>query len=316
VSPGRPIRTQKEEGLSTLPLGARVERRVEPGPLGHTGRHVPTPPQTWRRPAASRTANRIDQTVALRACQSQPLVNLNRTLPPGGAAPARGVLTHGPVADTGRLAVPDRDTGHNVGATQGARTMKHASSRELFSYWNQRRGIRTAPERGDIEPGAIRAALGDTFILSDDPAGGHCFRLAGTRVCALFGRELRGEAFTALWAASSRPAVRDLVAAVGDEPTGVVAGASGRTAEGFANDLELLLLPLHHRGRTGIRMIGVLSPLAPPVWLGSSRLEGIALGSLRHVGPGVEATPAPRFAAPAGPSQPRRGFVVYEGGRS
>jgi hypothetical protein len=95
-----------------------------------------------------------------------------------------------------------------------------------------------------------------------------------------------------------------------------VAGASGRTAEGFANDLELLLLPLHHRGKTGARMIGVLSPLAPPVWLGSSQLGGIVLGSLRHIGPSVETTLAPRFAAPAGPSRPRRGFVVYEGGRS
>jgi hypothetical protein len=200
--------------------------------------------------------------------------------------------------------------------------MKHSSSRELFSYWNQRRGMRSAPERGDIEPGAIRAALCDTFILSDDPAGGYAFRLAGTRVCALFGRELRGEAFTTLWAASSRPAVHNLLAVVGDETIGVVAGASGRTADGFASDLELLLLPLHHRGKTAARMIGVLSALAPPVWLGTSRLDAIVLGTLRHVAPSLT-TAAPRFAAPAapsrlpaGPNQVRNRFVVHEGGRS
>src|SRR5258705_2641434 len=33
--------------------------------------------------------------------------------------------------------------------------MKSASTSKLFAYWNERRGSRLAPERGDIEPGAI-----------------------------------------------------------------------------------------------------------------------------------------------------------------
>jgi hypothetical protein len=194
--------------------------------------------------------------------------------------------------------------------------MKHSSTRELFAYWNERRGIRMAPERGDIEPGAIRKALGDTFILADDPAEGPVFRLAGTRVCALFGRELRGEGFAAVWSKASRQSVRDLLAVVGNETIGAVAGASGQTLEGFSNDLELLVLPLHYRGRTGARMIGVLTPLAPPVWLGSSRLEAMTLGILRHVGPAIETRAAPSLVAPPAPSHVRNGLYVYEGGRS
>ena len=73
--------------------------------------------------------------------------------------------------------------------------MKHTSTRELFAYWDRRRGRRPAPERGEIEPGPIRRVLGDTFILSFDEPAGHPFRLAGTRVCALFCRELKGEGF-------------------------------------------------------------------------------------------------------------------------
>ena len=46
--------------------------------------------------------------------------------------------------------------------------MKQASSRELFGYWAVRRGKRAAPERGEIEPSAIRRALGDVFILEFD----------------------------------------------------------------------------------------------------------------------------------------------------
>ena len=70
--------------------------------------------------------------------------------------------------------------------------MKHAASRQLYAYWEERRGRRAAPERAEIEPGAIRGALSDAFILSLDAARGHPVRLAGTRVCALFDRELRG----------------------------------------------------------------------------------------------------------------------------
>ena len=87
--------------------------------------------------------------------------------------------------------------------------MKHASTREVFDYWNERRGERVAPERYDIDPGAIRRALGDTFILSFDPKAGPQFRLAGTRLCALLCRELKGEAFLNLWAKAEQASIRD-----------------------------------------------------------------------------------------------------------
>jgi len=47
--------------------------------------------------------------------------------------------------------------------------MKHPSVRELYDYWNARRGLRSAPDRADIEPGAIRRVLADTFIMAFDP---------------------------------------------------------------------------------------------------------------------------------------------------
>src|ERR1700691_6391576 len=98
--------------------------------------------------------------------------------------------------------------------------MKHAASRELYAYWEERRGQRPAPERADIEPGAIRAALSDTFILELDAGDGHSFRLAGTRVCALFGRELKGESFIDLWATGSRQAIYDLLTISSDGNVG------------------------------------------------------------------------------------------------
>ena len=194
--------------------------------------------------------------------------------------------------------------------------MKHSASRTLFAHWNERRGARPLPERGEIEPAAIRGALGDTFILGAEPGEDLRFRLAGTRVCALFGRELKDEGFTALWDAGHHAAMRRLLVAVAEEEIGVVAGARGRTPEGFSCDLELLLLPLRHRGRSGRRMLGALAPLAVPVWLGASRLEPPSLGSLRYLSETLEPAVPSSAAVSFRREQPRRDFVVYEGGRS
>ena len=193
--------------------------------------------------------------------------------------------------------------------------MKQASSRELFSYWVARRGTRVAPERGEIEPSAIRKALGDVFILEFDRVAGHPFRLGGTRVCALFGRELKNERFIDLWEAGSRAALADLLDGIADEATGVVASASGRTAEGWTQDLELVLLPLAQRGDTHQRMIGALAPLSVPPWLGSATLGALTLGNIRYLDPAREAPTAARLVAGNLTAARRATFTVLEGGR-
>lgn len=194
--------------------------------------------------------------------------------------------------------------------------MKQASSRELFGYWAARRGARVAPERGEIEPSAIRRALGDVFILEFDRHAGHPFRLAGTRVCALFGRELKNEPFLNLWGEESRGAVAELLSVVADEVSGAVASVNGRTGEGWPQDLELILLPLMQRGDTHARMIGALTPFNAPFWLGVSRLGALTLGNVRHLDPAQEMPTAARLVAGTrGPAR-RAVFTVHEGGRA
>ena len=193
--------------------------------------------------------------------------------------------------------------------------MKQASSRELYGYWLARRGTRSAPERGEIEPSAIRRSLGDVFILEFDRQTGHPFRLAGTRVCALFGRELKNEPFLNSFEAAHRVAVADLLEIVAGEATGVIASASARTPEGWAQDVELLLLPLAHRGDTHARLIGALTPVTAPFWLGASRLGPLALGGFRNLDPVLEAPVAARLVAGRGALARRGAFTVHDGGR-
>ena len=194
--------------------------------------------------------------------------------------------------------------------------MKQASSRELFDYWAARRGTRAAPERGEIEPSAIRRALGDVFILEFDRRAGHPFRLAGTRVCALFGRELKNEPFLNLWDEETRAQLAQLLSVVADEVSGAVAGVKGRTGEGWAQDLELVLLPLAQCGDTHARMIGALTPFNTPFCLGVSRLGALTLGNVRHLDPAHEMPAAARLVAGTQKPARRAAFTVHEGGRA
>ena len=159
--------------------------------------------------------------------------------------------------------------------------MKNTSTRLVFEYWDALRGERSAPERGEIEPGALRHALADTFVLENEPIG-PVFRLAGTRLCALFGQELKGRAFSALWPdVGSQTEMRRLTQTVMDESAGAVAGMAAETATGAPVYLELLLLPLRYRGRTHARMLGALSASAAPEWLGLDTIEPTPEGGLR-----------------------------------
>jgi hypothetical protein len=193
--------------------------------------------------------------------------------------------------------------------------MKHQSTRAVFEYWTRKRGTRTAPARADIDPAEIRHALGDTFILAADFAGELRLRLAGTRVCALFDRELKCETFSGLWSAESRPSIDELLAGVTDEAAGVVAGATARTDDGATAELEMLLLPLAGAGHARVRAMGVLAPRVPPWWLGAKPAAELTLGTLRHTGIDDDIGLAPRLIAGALGSRVRHGFVVYSGGR-
>jgi hypothetical protein len=190
--------------------------------------------------------------------------------------------------------------------------MKHPSIRELFDYWNERRGARAMPERADIEPAAIRRLLADTFILSSDRTASYPFRIAGTRVCALFGREVKGDSFLHLFWPSARLSVCELLAIVTLEPVGVVGSASELGMAEREGYLELLLLPLGHGGRGTARILGALVPSDPIDWVARRVRAPLTLGSYRFVNFDIAAPgPAPMLAERRG--RPR--LVVYEGGR-
>ena len=192
--------------------------------------------------------------------------------------------------------------------------MKHPSNRELFDYWNERRGARLAPDRADIEPSAIRHVLGDTFVLEVNGVENHLFRIAGTRLCALFGRELKTESFTKLWQRTAQNAIRELISVVTEEKVGIVASVTGATSDDTLAPvgLEMILLPLGYQTRGDARVMGAMAPMSVPYWLGAKAVGPLTLGMFRHIGASGDAA-AQAFKAAAG--RVKHGLTVYDGGR-
>jgi hypothetical protein len=192
--------------------------------------------------------------------------------------------------------------------------MKHATTRMIFAYWDSLRGERSAPERGEIEPGAIRHVLADTFILEVVPERTAVVRLAGTRICAFFGRELRGETFAGLWQLESGAEVRRSIDIVVEEAAGLVAGLSAAT-EGASLDFEMILLPLRHRGKPHARILGALSPSVVPPWIGLYPVRHLTTSSLRVLWPSGR-TKLVRGDHDGSALERRRRFVIHAGGRT
>ena len=197
--------------------------------------------------------------------------------------------------------------------------MKHTSTRDLYRYWDELRGTRAAPERVDIDPGAIRRILGDTFIVEVDDGATYPFRLAGTRLCALMGHELRGASFLEGWLGADAAEVTRLLTAVVDDSAAVVVGVEAHSNQGHRLELEMLLLPLRHRGKTHSRILGSLTAAEAPHWIGVCPLARLSIRSIRVIWPAAEREPLePVPAVPQVPGGVRRigHLTVVEGGRS
>jgi hypothetical protein len=208
--------------------------------------------------------------------------------------------------------------------------MKHGASRELFEYWNRVRGRERAPHRGAIEPSDIRRILADTFILEVVDRSNYLVRLAGTRVCSMYCRELKGTNFFDLWRADDRAAMSTLAAAVSEDGAAAVVTIEARTERQQDVAAELLLLPLRHSGEAFDRVLGSLAVIDRPYWLGTEPVTAQTIASLRLIWPDetppfmrrrtdIPSPPPLRLVQSAGalPAQSRRRghLVVFDGGK-
>jgi hypothetical protein len=179
--------------------------------------------------------------------------------------------------------------------------MKHTATRSLYAYWDRLRAGRSAPDRSDLDPGAIRTLLGDVFLLELGGMDRHLVRLAGTRICTLLGRELRDRPFAEAFAADALHELYALLDGVAGAALPAVAGVHGETEDGRSLDLELLVLPLRHRGRTHSRLLGSLVSADWPYWAGVAPIVRLRLVSIRYLMPEVMGEDTEMMAPPPRP---------------
>jgi len=183
--------------------------------------------------------------------------------------------------------------------------MKHPSSRKFFAYWNEKRGSARAPDRSAIEPDAVRELLGDIFVLCYDAAAGHPFRVAGTRVSALLGCDLRNRGFSTLFKPDGRREIEEIIAVVAEEMLAAVAGITATSQDGARAHLELLLLPFNLRAHTPLSLTGLLAPFGHKHLL----VNELELTSWRYLGHQPQKL-VPRTLRKL---KVARGLMIYEG---
>jgi hypothetical protein len=184
--------------------------------------------------------------------------------------------------------------------------MKHPSSQEFFNYWDAKRGGARAPDRSEIEPDAVRDLLADIFVLSYEGSAGYPFRVAGTRLCALLGRDLKDRSFSGLFIESGRREIEDIITVVTEEMLAAVAGITATSEDGKPAHLELLLLPFNHRAHAPMSLTGLLAPFEN----GQGRVRDFRLTSWRYFGHQPPERLVPRALRKL---KIARGLMVYEG---
>jgi hypothetical protein len=189
--------------------------------------------------------------------------------------------------------------------------MKQTTIQTLYTYWDSVRAGRIAPRRLDIEPAGIATILAETFMLECEE-GDYRYRLAGSRLCELFGYELRGTSFLAGWSKEDLALVERQLAVICSE------GAAAHLAIEAGGDarqrieLEVLLLPLLHTGDRIGRVIGAMSATSQPQWPDKGRLVNRRLLRPAEATPGNSVTAAMASAVVSKVSQRASGTQEFE----
>ena len=165
--------------------------------------------------------------------------------------------------------------------------MNNPGISELFQYWNRLRAGKPAPGRQQIEPVDIRAWLADTFILERGLRADATFRLAGTKICAIFGRELKHFSFYSMFSLNDISLIRRLTESCFHDKSVSVIRFDGTSEEKRVQGFEAIFMPLEGNG-DGARLFGAIMADEKPYWLGSDPIIENRVTSVRVIDPDRE----------------------------
>lgn len=179
--------------------------------------------------------------------------------------------------------------------------MRQAATTKILAYWDQlKAGESLVPAASAVDPRALKTHLPDLFMLERLDRAVFAFRLAGTRMCQRFGRELRDHDFVRLFPAAQQGEVLAQQNRALQTGEAVVLKAGAATLDGATTGADIVLMPLTDAEGRVVRLLGALLPedndalRAGEIYVGL-RLEGAATAAA--YGAEVEAAANAVFAA-------------------
>jgi hypothetical protein len=197
----------------------------------------------------------------------------------------------------------------------------HPGSRRLFAHWESLRAERAYPDREQFTFEPVKDLMPDMVILERGTArGGYRFRLAGSRVCALFGRNLTlSDAFSG-WDAYEASVLGKHFDLAFDNFQPILMRMRLLTDTGMALAAEFIAMPIRARGTNRIQLIGGLFSFRDQGDLAHKSIHTRELTSARAIWT-EHGNDVPRhYANGASPSPEKRSgrplLRVFEGGKS
>ncbi len=159
--------------------------------------------------------------------------------------------------------------------------------RQMYAYWQQKRGSRRMPGRADIDPTEIPRLLPNLLIseyVSEGDAGRWRYRLAGTAVATAFGRNPTGRFIDDLTKGDYRAFIERIHGIVRDEQRALFCASEYTGARDLRMSAKRLLLPLTTDGQRVDQIISLLVfrlGTGLPAVIELDRTEG----TTKHAGP-------------------------------
>ena len=163
--------------------------------------------------------------------------------------------------------------------------LKQPASKFLFDYWNALRNGRKLPQRSEVDPAALRMLLPHVFVLQRFDSEHVIFRVAGTALCAAFGRELRDHNFVALWTRNGQPVICDLLLQLAEKTQVAIMRAVAVTLDKRTVSTETVLMPLSDEWGAHTRILGMASFGREETALGWRKLVKLDISAFALVDP-------------------------------
>jgi hypothetical protein len=159
----------------------------------------------------------------------------------------------------------------------------HPGSRAVFRHWEAIRGESPAAHRDDLDLRQLGQFVSWLFIIERSPrSGGYVWRLAGSKVCELWRRELTGSEVLTGWDRFDAETIRRLFDGVTKDLQPCALRLRLTTSLSQVMDLEVIALPLKARDGS-IHIFGGALPFRDAEALGHERITSNEVSSARTI---------------------------------